>query len=99
MSAILRWMLTGLPQMCREELAWLTEPVVLELTGPGGGTWTVSHRGIHPGSVSDSAARVTTRAAHFEVWATRRRSWQDFDVELSGNVPVADRFCSSLNII
>ena len=39
-------MIAGMPQMQPTELAEVvTEPLELELTGPGGGTWTIQPAG------------------------------------------------------
>jgi uncharacterized protein (TIGR03083 family) len=43
LDATLEWLLAGLPQMCTEALRpQVTKPLVLELTGPGAGTWTIA---------------------------------------------------------
>ncbi len=42
----IEWMIAGMPQMQPTELAAVvTEPLELELTGPGGGTWTIQPAG------------------------------------------------------
>ncbi|WP_167476565.1 maleylpyruvate isomerase family mycothiol-dependent enzyme [Nocardia arthritidis] len=101
-ETILEWIRLGLPQMCREKLLWLKDPVVLELTGPEGAVWRVQPR---PGRIAevirdDSAmapARITTRADDFIVWSTRRRDWREFTVKLEGEI--AERFCDSVHIV
>ncbi|MDH3756010.1 MAG: maleylpyruvate isomerase N-terminal domain-containing protein, partial [Acidimicrobiia bacterium] len=42
------WMLAGLPQMCPELTGAVTAEIQLDLTGPGGGTWTISPAGDAP---------------------------------------------------
>lgn len=104
MQVILEWMLAGLPQMNRENLSWVSDPIAVELTGPGGGTWSVSRgRGRTLSVTRDDECAADTRIVgsglDFEVWSTRRRDWRDFDVSLVGNTDAASRFCDSLDII
>ena len=51
------WMLAGLPWMSRRSSPFVDRPVVLALTGPGGGTWTIA-----PGG-DDGRVAVTEGAA------------------------------------
>lgn len=104
MAVILEWMLAGLPQMCRENLSWVTEPLALELTGPGGGTFSIApgrRRTLTVTRDDDSTAktRITTRAIDFEVWSTTRRDWRDYEVTFAGDIAAATRFCDSLDIV
>jgi len=98
------WMIAGLPAMCEDELAAVDRPFVLELDGPGGGTWT-----IHPpadgglvavveGDTGDAAARARSTDHHFVVWGTQRRPWRDY-VEVEGDTDYAARVLDGINII
>jgi hypothetical protein len=104
MSVVLEWMLAGMPQMCRETLYWVTQPIALELTGPGGGTWSIAPGNgttltVFRDDDAPAHTRIVTSALDFEAWSTKRRRWQDYDVVLSGDTDVAARFCESLNIV
>ena len=44
-GATLEWMLAGLPWMSQDALTFLDRPIVLRLTGPGGGAWTIAPGG------------------------------------------------------
>ncbi len=98
------WMLAGLPQMCSASLApVLTAPVVLDLSGPGGGTWTVQPAGdgglvsIEDGAV-DPAATVRSSAHDFVSWGTKRSAWRDA-CEVSGDEALASAVLDRLDII
>jgi hypothetical protein len=104
-SAVLEWMLAGLPWMCADALAPVVDkPLVLELTGPGGGTWTIAPGGddgrvsVDPGATSGGAATVRSTAHDFVIWGTKRRPWNDF-VELSGDTEYAARVLDAIKII
>ncbi|CUR56845.1 conserved hypothetical protein [metagenome] len=89
MRVSLGWLIAGLPQMSPARLAKiLTAPVDLELTGPGGGQWTL-RPGASPIAVAPSSGGVetvlTSSADAFHQWGTRRTSWRDSDVEIAGD--------------
>ena len=97
LTAVLEWMLAGLPQMCAEALAGVpAQPVNLVFDGPGGGTfvlapgddgWTVTE-----GS-ADGAPTVTTTVHDFVSWGTKRSDWRDSvtgDVDHEGVAAVLD---------
>src|ERR1700730_2614168 len=79
----LEWMLAGVPWMCADAL----EPIVqrapnLELSGAGGGTWTIApgHERVSVTEGADAGAAATVRSAthDFVVWGTKRRPWREF---------------------
>ena len=68
------WMLAGLPHMQGDAFPFVDRPLTLQLTGPGGGRWTISgrgdgHVGVEPGEDPASAAKITSEAHDFVVWA------------------------------
>jgi hypothetical protein len=97
------WMLAGLPQMQGDVFAFVDRPLTLRLTGPGGGSWTISGSGeghveVEPGENPDSAAVITSTAHDFVVWGTKRADWRDL-VTLDGDRELAERFLDTLNIV
>lgn len=104
MTAVVEWLLTGLPQMCGAALSWVDRPVALVLTGPGGGAWTVgplAGRGlqVQEGRSPAAAATITGGVADFPIWGTKRRPWGDFDLATEGDEEHATRFLDSLNLV
>jgi uncharacterized protein (TIGR03083 family) len=103
----LEWMLAGLPWMCADQLGpVVTRPLVLDFTGPGGGSFTVTpgdaaREGrvvIAQGAAIDAAATVTSSTHDFVVWGTRRRPWGDF-VKVSGDDAYAAPILDAVNVI
>jgi uncharacterized protein (TIGR03083 family) len=98
------FMLAGLPQMQGHELdATITEPLVLDFTGPGATTVTVlpaDGRGgrltVAPGA--DGAVRVRSAATAFIAWGTTRKPWREH-CEITGDRAVAEPFLDRLNIV
>ncbi len=104
--ATVEWMLAGLPWMSATALAnVLDRPVVLELTGPGGGTWTVAPGDaasegraiVSEGARADAAATVTSPAHEFVVWGTKRRPWRD-SVKIAGDDAYAGQVLDAVKI-
>ena len=100
------WMLAGLPWMSADALRGVVDrPIVLELTGPGAGAWTIaagddSTEGrvrVTEGAAPDAAATVRSGAHDFVIWGTRRRPWRDL-VEISGDEDYATRFLDAVRI-
>jgi hypothetical protein len=94
------WMLTGLPQMCPAVSTVLDRPLGLELTGPGGGRWT-----LQPGDVmavvegsTDASVVVTSSAVDFVLWGTTRVPWRDC-VSLAGDAAYAEQVLDQINIV
>jgi hypothetical protein len=98
-GATIEWMLAGLPQMCAADLAGkLTRPVNLVLTGPGGGEYALLEGGVSAGLDPAAAATVTSPAADFVVWGTRRRPWAGY-VKIEGDERAAAAVLDVINII
>lgn len=97
------WMLAGLPQMQGPAFGALDRPVVLELTGPGGGAWSVVGTGdgyvaVEPGTASGAGAVVTSDGHSFVLWGTKRDDWRNH-VTVDGDEGLASSFLDTLNII
>ncbi|WP_286199259.1 maleylpyruvate isomerase N-terminal domain-containing protein [Mycolicibacterium sp. ELW1] len=100
LAPALDWMLRGLPTMSGPDLAAaLDQPVMLELSGPGGRRMEIARAGatevrIAPAEAISSEDIVYSDAEAFLAWATRRSSWRGL-VRLSGDknrlVRVLDR--------
>jgi uncharacterized protein (TIGR03083 family) len=100
------WMLAGLPTMCPAVGAALARPVLLDLKGPGGGTWLLSRNAetgqatVQPdGSPSDAASHATGTAESFIGWGTQRRDWRRSGVRLSGDPDLAAAVFDAINIV
>jgi uncharacterized protein (TIGR03083 family) len=98
------WMLAGLPWMCDRLAAIVDRPLVLELTGAGGGTFTIAPGGedgrvaITSGAGPDAAATATSSAVDFVVWGTQRRPWRDY-VKIEGDEAYAAQVLAEVNVI
>jgi hypothetical protein len=98
------WMLAGLPQMQPRELEILTRPLVLVLTGPGGGEWTLHPAGadglitIAAGADPGAGATVTSSAHDFVSWGTCRSSWRQA-CTVSGDEQYSAAVLDVINII
>lgn len=101
----LEWLLGGIPQQCRDALAWVDRPLNLRLRGPAGNVWRVLPGGpggllvVEPGEAFDAAATVASTTTELVVWATKRRDWRTRDVEITGDEPFAARFLDDLNLV
>lgn len=98
------WMLAGMPQMQPAELAAVvTDPLALELTGPGGGSWVIGPAAddgiitVTEGT-GDVAATITSSAHDFVSWGTKRSDWRPA-CQLTGNAEAAKAFLDTVNII
>jgi uncharacterized protein (TIGR03083 family) len=99
----LEWMLAGLPWMCAAALDSIVErPLTLELSGPGGGTWTIApgpeRVSVTEGAAEGAAATVRSTSHDFVVWGTKRRPWQDF-VEIGGDETYAAAVLDAVKVI
>lgn len=99
------WMIAGLPQMQRDELGQtVSAPIRLNLTGPGGGSWTLTPPGsdglieIVEDDEGDVSATVKSSAHEFVSWGTKRSSWRDA-CQLAGDEKLAGGFLDALNIV
>ncbi|MFM9037512.1 MAG: maleylpyruvate isomerase family mycothiol-dependent enzyme [Actinomycetota bacterium] len=98
----IRWMITGMPQMQSNLGRSLSAPIVLDLTGPGGGKWTIGPSGddivVSDGASNGAVATVTSSGHAFVDWGTQRSNWREH-CAVSGDDAVAARFLDALNII
>jgi uncharacterized protein (TIGR03083 family) len=98
------FMLAGVPQMQGHELdATVTEPLVLDLTGPGAMTVTILPADGEGGrltvaSGADGGVRIRSAATDFIAWGTTRTPWREH-CEISGDASVAEPFLDRLNIV
>lgn len=98
------WMIAGLPRMQPAEMAeTITQPLRLELTGPGGGSWllTPAQAGGLVGADEvdgEVVATITSTAHDFVSWGTQRSSWRDH-CSIDGDAAAAEPFLDALNII
>jgi uncharacterized protein (TIGR03083 family) len=103
LAATFEWMLGGLPWMSQAALTVLDRPVVLVLTGPGGGAWTIAPGGedgrvqVTDGAASDAAATITSDGHEFVAWATHRRPWAEC-VTIDGDEPYASTILDAVHI-
>jgi hypothetical protein len=100
MRAVLTWMIAVLSnQVAQAPVAGLDARVAPTLTGPGGGTWWIDEAGGLAPSSDAVAAHVTAPALTFPEWGTRRSSWRDSDVTVTGDTELAARFLDTVNVI
>jgi hypothetical protein len=103
MRPVIEWMMWGLPQMQGPELdASLVAPLTLDLTGPGGGCWTVRRPDldgsldVSEGDGGDVVVRSST--VEFVAWATGRTPWFRA-CTVDGPLAEAAGFLSTLDIV
>ncbi|MFD3492622.1 maleylpyruvate isomerase family mycothiol-dependent enzyme [Streptomyces sp. NPDC058690] len=100
----IEFMLAGLPQMQGPELtATVSEPLVIELTGPGATTVTIfpaagPGRRLSVALGADGATRIRSTALDFIAWGTTRKPWREH-CEITGDASTAGPFLDCLNII
>jgi uncharacterized protein (TIGR03083 family) len=104
MTAVVEWMIAGIPQMCREAMRTIEGPVDLTLDGPGGGTWGLSPAPtgllqIHPGGAAGADALVIGNTEEFVLWGTTREPWRDHEVKIDGDIDLGTRFLDALNVV
>jgi uncharacterized protein (TIGR03083 family) len=95
------WMWTGLPQMCTPVSGVLDRPLGVQLTGAGGGEWT-----LRPGSqlltvesgISDADTVVRSTATDFVLWGTTRSPWRAH-VSIEGDRAYAEKILDTVDII
>ncbi len=76
------WIEVALPQQNAERLSALAGMVDVVLDGPGGGA-------IHLGNGA-LGAEIRSSTASFVLWITQRATWEDEDVEISGDNGMLD---------
>lgn len=101
----IEWMIAGMPQMQPTELAEaVTAPLELELTGPGGGTWTIQPAGddglivVDPRANLGATATVASTAHDFVSWGTKRSDWRT-TCNIDGDENYATTILDIINII
>jgi hypothetical protein len=81
--------------------AALYAPVELELSGAGGGTWTLQRARdrveVVPGA-KNGAARLSSTADEFLLWGTHRIAWEDSELTLEGDRDLAIRVASAIHV-
>jgi len=91
-----------MPQMQVNLGQSLSAPIVLTLTGPGGGSWTVSPSGndivVAEGKSSGTVAEVSSNGHSFVNWGTQRSHWSEH-CKVTGDQAVVSKFLDALNII
>jgi uncharacterized protein (TIGR03083 family) len=98
------FMLAGLPQMQGRDLdATVTDPLVLDLTGPGATTVTIlppdgpdGRLTVTPGA--NGTVRTRSTATDFIAWGTTRKPWREH-CEITGDASAAEPFLDRLNIV
>ncbi|MDH3755611.1 MAG: hypothetical protein OEU32_17240, partial [Acidimicrobiia bacterium] len=82
----------------------VTTEIQLDLTGPGGGTWTISPAGDAPfvtiteGPSGSAAATVVSSAHDFFGWGTARFDWRD-SATITGDDAYAASVLDLVNVI
>ena len=100
-AVVLEWMMAVLSNQLRAQpLPFLDRPLSITLTGPGGGVWQVTPDGsVSSGAASSTAAQITGVALEFPQWGTRRASWRDRDVNITGDSDYAEAFLDAVDIV
>jgi uncharacterized protein (TIGR03083 family) len=106
MAVAVEWLLALLEQLNAEQRTWLDRPLVLHLTGDGGGTWRVDPAGrgrLRVGGATTvpdgTATTITGAAADFPAWATRRASWRECNLTIDGDTASATRFLDTVHLV
>ena len=87
--------------MCAPVAQRLDRPLGIVLTGPGGGQWTLLPGDPFPtigDGLTDPAATVTSPAADFVLWGTKRTDWRPSST-LSGDEQYATAVLDAMNIV
>lgn len=100
MSLVLEWMFAVLSNQLRAGCPdWFAQPVVITLTGAGGGTWTVGADGEVAPLRDPAPVHIAGVAVEFPEWATKRVDWRMRDVQIDGDVEYGTTFLDWLNIV
>lgn len=95
------WMWTGLPQMCTPVSGVLDRPLGVQLTGAGGGEWTLRPGSelltVEPG-ISNTDTVVRSAATDFILWGTTRSPWRKH-VSIDGDHAYAEKILDTVDII
>ena len=104
LAPTVEWMLAGLPWMCAAQLAFVDRPITLEITGVGGGTWTIGPGGddgrvlVTEGAAPAAVATVTSTSHDFVIWGTQRRPWKS-STSITGDTAYAGRVLDGIKVI
>ena len=107
MTCVVEWLLALLEKLNAESRTWLDRPVLVSLTGSGGGAWRLEPAGggrlqIQPHMAEragDAAAAISGASADFPIWTTRRTSWRDCSLTLDGDTAYASRFLDTVHLV
>ena len=101
MAAVVEWMMAVLSnQLAAAKSAGVDLPLSITLSGPGGGSWSVTAAGAGVAAPGESGAcRITAVAAEFPEWATQRADWRDRDVRIDGDLDYAAAFLDWVNVV
>lgn len=101
MAVVLEWMMAVLSnQLTLATPPWLDRAVAITLSGPGGGSWTVSPSGaVAPGASDSAATRIDGVAAEFPEWGTRRADWRERQVVIGGDTDYGAIFLDAMDIV
>lgn len=106
LGATMEWLISGLPQMAPDALrAAVTRPIVLDVTGPGGGTWTLLPATgddqlveVLEGATKAGNAEAHTSSVDFVLWATHRRPWRECDITIDGDAEYAASVLDAIHV-
>lgn len=100
MAVVIEWMLAVLGnQLAAATPEWMDRPVSLRLHGQGSGTWTIDRRGVANGASPAAVAVIDAAAEQFPGWGTRRSSWHDHDIVISGDSAYGENFLDGVNVV
>ncbi|WP_225100304.1 maleylpyruvate isomerase N-terminal domain-containing protein [Streptomyces sp. CoH27] len=101
-AASLNWLTGGIPQMQSGLAAFLTAPLTLHFTGPGGRTVTLRPDAgrvvVEDGPSTAAVATVTSTGFDALAWTTHRVPWREL-TRITGDFVAASRFLDQLNLI
>ncbi len=102
------WMIAGIPKMQPAEIAEaVSAPLILELTGAGGGRWLIAPAGdgelvtiveVDGDASAEATATIRSSAHDFVSWGTKRTDWRDA-CAVEDDTALATAFLDTLNII
>jgi uncharacterized protein (TIGR03083 family) len=100
LGATMEWLIAGLPQMPGDAIKEaVTAPVLLDLSGPGGGQWTLNPGAeLSEGDAGGAVATIGSSAKDFVMWSTLRASWRDCDVRIDGDKDAAERVLDAIHL-
>ena len=101
MTVITDWMMAVLSnQLGFDRPDWRDRAVMVTLTGPGGGSWTLIGTGrCTPAAVQGPQPKSRASQVEFPEWGTKRVDWRDRDVAIGGDEDCGVRFLDAMNIV